>query len=480
MKIYAELIGDYKNQRIKSHWDNIKSNEASQDLIQGLTLSALYIDEVVLINKSFYYQALGRLSVDGAKCFLNCNPSSPYHWFYKENLLRAEENEVLYIHFTMDDNLSLSEEVKARYEQHFKGVFYERNILGKWVAAEGLVYSMWNNKVNLIKPQEIPYEEIMQWCIGVDYGTANPTVFLLIGKTLDGTIYVCKEYYYDSRVAAIEMGDADVQKTDREYEYDLRKFITDVQDLTLRGYREIPIIIDPSAASFKTALRRERYKTKNADNEVIDGVREVSTLMGEGMLKVSTECENLINEIHLYSWDQRKQEKGIDMPLKENDHACITGDTLINTVDGYTQIKDLVGKTGFVNTIDPVTHENIVCRFDNVVMTLEDAEIIEIEFDNGEILKITENHPILTSSGWKPAGELTEDDDVVALAKNMKIEKLKKLDRNESVYNMTVDDVNCYSATKSNIILHNCDALRYGCMYYRNKTRGIKSINLGW
>ena len=94
-----------------------------------------------------------------------------------------------------------------------------------------------------------------------------------------------------------------------------------MQDLTLRGYREIPIIIDPSAASFKTALRRERYKTKNADNDVIDGVREVSTLMGEGMLKVSTECENLINEIHLYSWDQRKQEKGIDMPLKENDHA---------------------------------------------------------------------------------------------------------------------------------------------------------------
>ena len=105
----------------------------------------------------------------------------------------------------------------------------------------------------------------------------------------------------------------------------------------------------------------------------------------------------------------------IDLPLKENDHACITGDTLINTVDGYTQIKDLVGKTGFVNTINPITGENIVCKFDNVIMTSEEAEIIEIEFDNGEILKITENHPVLTDSGWKNAGSLIKEDNVVIL-----------------------------------------------------------------
>lgn len=182
---------------------------------------------------------------------------------------------------------------------------------------------MFDKKKNLIKPENIPYEDIAQWAIGVDYGTANPTVFLLVGKAYDGTIYICKEYYYDSRMAAIESGDPDSQKTDTEYEYDMRKFIENNKILTNRGFSEIPIVIDPSAASLKTALRRLRYKTKNADNEVIDGIRIVSSLMGEGKLKISTECEHTIDEIYTYSWDEKKsQARGDDIPLKENDHCC--------------------------------------------------------------------------------------------------------------------------------------------------------------
>lgn len=87
--------------------------------------------EVVLVPKSFYLQATSRLSRDGAKCFVNCNPNSPYHWFYKDVLTNLEENNGLYLHFTMDDNLSLSQEVKDRYEKMYSGVFYDRFVKGK-------------------------------------------------------------------------------------------------------------------------------------------------------------------------------------------------------------------------------------------------------------------------------------------------------------------------------------------------------------
>lgn len=54
--------------------------------------------------------------------FVNCNPAGMYHWFYKDILQQAKEKDVLYIHFTMDDNLSLTEEIKNRYKRMYTGV----------------------------------------------------------------------------------------------------------------------------------------------------------------------------------------------------------------------------------------------------------------------------------------------------------------------------------------------------------------------
>nr|DAT40160.1 MAG TPA: large terminase [Caudoviricetes sp.] len=273
--------------------------------------------------KSFYLQALSRLSVHGAKCFCNCNPNSPYHWFYRDVLEHLEENDGLYLHFTMDDNLSLTEETKERYKKHFKGVFYDRNILGKWVVADGLIYTMFDKNKNIIPANQIQYENIVQWAIGVDYGTQNATVFLLIGKDYEGRLIVCKEYYYSGRAEAEKQGSQDVQKTDQEYTDDLRKFINDMYELTGKTYREVPIIIDPSAASFKLNVRRFHMRTKNADNEVMDGIRTVATLMGEQKLLVSDECRETITSIYSYVWDEKKQLKGIDAPLKnDTDHCC--------------------------------------------------------------------------------------------------------------------------------------------------------------
>ena len=41
----------------------------------------------------------------------------------------------------------------------------------------------------------------------------------------------------------------------------------------------------------------------------------------------------------------------------------------------------------------------------------------------------------------------------------------------EPVYNMEVEDVHCYPVTDSDIIVHNCDALRYLCMKLKAKTK---------
>ena len=113
-------------------------DERSQDLIQGITLAGLLVDEVALMPESFINQATGRCSVEGSKFWFNCNPEGPFHWFKTNWIDKADEKGLLYLHFTMDDNLSLSEKIKARYRSLYSGVFYKRYILGLWVIAEGL------------------------------------------------------------------------------------------------------------------------------------------------------------------------------------------------------------------------------------------------------------------------------------------------------------------------------------------------------
>ena len=98
-------------------------DESSQDLIQGITLAGAFFDEVALMPQSFVNQATARCSVTGSKFWFNCNPGSPQHWFYLEWVRKCRSRKMMYLHFTMDDNLSLSEDIKARYRSQYSGVF---------------------------------------------------------------------------------------------------------------------------------------------------------------------------------------------------------------------------------------------------------------------------------------------------------------------------------------------------------------------
>ncbi|KZE79302.1 terminase [Paenibacillus elgii] len=284
-------------------------DERSQDLIAGITLAGMFFDEVALMPKSFVDQATARCSVDGAKLWFNCNPAGPYHWFKEEWLDQLERKNVLHLHFTMDDNLSLSERVKERYKRMYSGIFYKRYILGLWVLAEGVIYDMWDDEENTFDDEDlIPgFKMTARRYIAIDYGTSNPMVFLDIWD--DGDVcWVLNEYYYSGK----EKG---VQKEDSQYADDFEAFV---------GADDIPIhtILDPSAASFKAALRNRGFRIKDADNDVEDGIRNVQTMMVKRKLRVHRRnCPNFLKERASYVWDEKAGQKGKEKPLKFADHA---------------------------------------------------------------------------------------------------------------------------------------------------------------
>lgn len=274
-------------------------DESSYMLIQGITLAGVLLDEVVLMPRSFVEQACARCSVPGSKLWFNCNPGGPEHWFYKNWVLRPKEQNALHLHFTMADNYALPEEVKARYERMYSGVFYDRYVLGLWVKAEGLIYPMFSKKTHVTDSIGGPGE----YYIAIDYGTINPTAMGL-WRVWDGRAVMEKEYYHDSRATGR-------QKTDEEYYSDLEAFAGDTPITR--------VIIDPSAASFKECIRRHgRFHVMDANNHVLDGIRFTGALLKAGMVKIHESCTHTMEEFQAYVWDEKTDR---DAVIKENDHS---------------------------------------------------------------------------------------------------------------------------------------------------------------
>lgn len=279
-------------------------DERSQDLIQGITLAGCFFDEVALMPESFVNQATGRCSVDGSKFWFNCNPDGPYHWFKVNWIDKCDEKNILYLHFTMDDNLSLTEKIKNRYKSMYSGVFYKRYILGLWTVAEGIIYDMFDTTKHVVN--KITEALTPTAYVSCDYGTQNATVFLLWEKGQGDKWYCTKEYYYSGR-------DEIRQKTDTEYADDLIKF--------LDGKHVKAVIVDPSAASFIAELRKRGIHVKKAKNDVENGIRVVGNALNLGKILFSDKCENTIVEFSSYIWDVKAAERGEDKPIKQHDHA---------------------------------------------------------------------------------------------------------------------------------------------------------------
>lgn len=300
-------------------------DERSQDLIQGITLAGVFFDEVALMPESFVNQATGRCSVKGSKFWFNCNPDGPYHWFKVNWIDKCKEKNILYLHFTMDDNLSLAEDIKKRYRSMYTGVFFKRYILGLWAVAEGIIYDMFAKEKHTKDIKEF-FRILINGnrYVSCDYGTQNATVFLLWNKGRDGKWYCIREYYYSGR-------DKAKQKTDSEYADDLKEW--------LEGIQIKAIIVDPSAASFIAELRKRGYKVLKAKNDVLDGIRLVGTMLNLEQLVFASSCKETIKEFASYVWDEKALERGEDKPTKQHDHCLDACRYFVSTILGNSLAK---------------------------------------------------------------------------------------------------------------------------------------------
>lgn len=288
------------------------NNEDAESKIRGATFAGALCDEVNLYPQSVFNQLMARMSIKGASCFCNCNPDSPYHWFYTDYIMNEAITDKKVWQFMMEDNLSLDPDYIESLKQMYTGVWYDRMILGLWVAAEGRIYDMYDPKVHIINVRQFLSQlkinsRAIKRVVACDYGTASVMTWGMYLMLPNGTVLKEREYYYD----AVKKQS---QQTDSQFARDFQIWLgNDIPDV---------VYVDPSAASWKLELMQRGYKVQDADNNVINGIRYVSSQLSTGKYFIDESCIETNKEYQSYVWDSKAQLQGKDRPLKTHDHTC--------------------------------------------------------------------------------------------------------------------------------------------------------------
>ena len=307
------LIIVYKGDSYNNFYLFGGKDESSQDLIQGMTLAGVFFDEVALMPYSFVDQAMDRCSIEGAKYWFNCNPKNPNHWFKTDFIDKAKEKRFLYLHFTMDDNLTLSEKVKLRYKRMFAGVFYKRNVEGLWVTAEGRIYTTFDDSrvISYDEFLERYSKDVIAAYIGVDFGgnkSATSFTLTLVTRSFKEVIIV-DEWYHKEEL------------TPKQLETNFVEFVTN----SFHKFPQLHDVYCDSAeqiliSGLKTALLKAKYTDAKGilrgypimihnalKNEIIDRIRFTTAMFGQDRLWVVKEkCPNTISAFDNAVWDEEE------------------------------------------------------------------------------------------------------------------------------------------------------------------------------
>lgn len=312
-------------------------DESSQDLIQGITLAGLFCDEVALMPESFVNQAVARCSVEGSKIWFNCNPESPDHFFKVDWIDRLSDKNLIRIHFTMEDNPSLSEAIRERYRRMYKGVFYDRFVLGLWVLASGLIFRYFaeNPEPYLTDDEEIRTKRFSKIVMGIDFGgNGSKTTFYLMG-------------YVGGYTEFRGLEEDDLPKNESIGVKEICDKFIEFYRMSIEKYGRVDWIFPDSASptminSLIATARENGFPFNNIvgckKNDISERPKTIDNLLNTGRLKINKRNVNTIKAIQSLRWD----EKNPDIPEDKNINNCNDyWDAFFYTLSTFVEYIDL-------------------------------------------------------------------------------------------------------------------------------------------
>ena len=265
--------------------------------IQGMTIEYAYGDEVTTWAEGVFQMLKSRLRCPHSHFDGTCNPDAPGHWFKK---FLDSGADIYCQSSTIFDNPFLPREFVDNLCREYAGtVYYNRFILGQWVAAEGVIYRAFCDSPERFLVDGLPAgDAIRSAVIGVDFGGGTSAhAFCCVGFTLRGLVVVLDEYHEPRALDPAKLAEDFVDFARR---CAARWIVTDVwcdsaEQTLINGLR---------AAAAAWGLR---VNIGNALKRPInDRIRATCILMGAGRFFVARECRETINALQSALWDSRR------------------------------------------------------------------------------------------------------------------------------------------------------------------------------
>lgn len=285
------------------------STIAHLEKVRGMTSFGAYVNEASLANEEVFDEIRSRCSGEGARILVDTNPADPEHWLLKDYIQNDDESIISYS-FHLDDNTFLSD----RYRENMKnttpsGMFYERNIEGKWTSGDGVVYKDFDKSKHTVTSEEVQGINFDRFIAGVDWGFEHHGSIVVIGIK-DNRYYVIEEHAH--------------QHTD----------IDEWVSIALKvkqTYGNIPFYADSARPEYVYRFRKEGLNAINADKRVMLGIETVSSLMkNERFFVAYDDCPRFKQEIYKYIWHKTKDEpkQEFDDVLDSIRYAILSDTTL--------------------------------------------------------------------------------------------------------------------------------------------------------
>lgn len=311
------------------------ANDAKSEYkIRGITLGGAYADELTLYPRDFFIMLLSRLSLPGAKFFGTTNPDNPSHWLKKEFIDNPNVN-MLCIKFLIGDNTTLDPEYVSSIKREYQGVFYDRFILGRWVTAEGAIYTTFANDPKHFIISEPP-SDLAIVTIGFDFGgNGSAHAGVCTGITRGYQQVVTLDEYYRKQVISPET------------------LITDICDFIVRCQRKYKVFdayFDSAETTLIEGVRRAVSKRKIKCNirnarkgAILERIRFYQMLQGTDRYRILGCCPHTIEAFSSAVWkktkdgsDERLDDGTVNIDnLDAQEYSTETYQEIIGRVENY-------------------------------------------------------------------------------------------------------------------------------------------------
>lgn len=299
--------------------------------IRGMTAFGAYINEASLAKQEVFKEIISRCSGEGARILVDTNPDNPKHWLLNEYINNSDAN-ILSFKYSLDDNTFLGERyiknIKANTPQ---GIFYQRDILGNWIAGEGVIYKSFADNVAKFETEKSFNFETIN--IGVDFGgNKSKHAFCCTGIT---------KGYKELIALASEKHEPDTPER-------LNAQFIDFVKKMLYKYGRIDCIYCDSAEQvlirgMQKALQDNNLNIaiKNAiKNEIINRIRIVNVLMTTSrFFYIKNENASLVDALQSAVWDSKSLE---DKRLDDNTSDIDTLDSFEYSFEKYIKVLSMI------------------------------------------------------------------------------------------------------------------------------------------